>query len=206
MRSIDGGKTFDVVRVPHGDTHILWIDPKDNRRMINGNDGGAVISFDKGASWSTMYNQPTAQFYHVTTDTQWPYRIYGAQQDNSAVSVVSRSDDGAIGERDYYSVAGCENATIAVDPRDPLVTYGGCYMGSFSRYDHRSRQERDVPMVVRIVGTNAEEAGRLLEEARFETAATLDEAAAKAVAAARAASGGSGMGAADAAGATGGAA
>jgi photosystem II stability/assembly factor-like uncharacterized protein len=149
MRSIDGGRTFSVVRVPHGDTHILWIDPKDNTRMINGNDGGAVVSFDRGQSWSTMYNQPTAQFYHVTTDNQWPYRIYGAQQDNSAVSVLSRSDDGAIGERDYYSVAGCENATIAIDPRDPMVTYGGCYMGSFSRYDHRTRQERDISVGLR---------------------------------------------------------
>jgi photosystem II stability/assembly factor-like uncharacterized protein len=149
MRSIDGGKTFTVVRVPHGDTHIMWIDPKDNRRLINGNDGGAVISFDRGQTWSTMYNQPTAQFYHVTTDSQWPYRIYGAQQDNSAVSVASRSDDGGIGERDYFSVAGCENATIAVDPRDPMVTYGGCYMGSFSRYDHRTRQERDISVGLR---------------------------------------------------------
>ncbi|MCC6316782.1 MAG: glycosyl hydrolase [Gemmatimonadaceae bacterium] len=149
MRSIDGGKTFTVVRVPHGDTHPLWIDPKDNRRMINGNDGGAQVSFDQGATWSTMYNQPTAQFYHVTTDNQWPYRIYGAQQDNSAVSVMSRSDDGSIGERDYYSVAGCENATVAVDPRDPMITYGGCYMGSFSRYDHRTRQERDISVGLR---------------------------------------------------------
>ena len=149
MRSIDGGRTFDVVRVPHGDTHAMWIDPRDDKRLINGNDGGAVISFDRGATWSTMYNQPTAQFYHVTTDTQWPYRIYGAQQDNSAVSVVSRSDDGSIGERDYYSVAGCENATVAVDPRDPMVTYGGCYMGSFSRYDHRTRQERDISVGLR---------------------------------------------------------
>ncbi len=149
MRSVDGGRTFSVVRVPHGDTHIMWIDPKDNKRMINGNDGGAQISFDRGVTWSTAYNQPTAQFYHVTTDNQWPYRIYGAQQDNSAVSVLSRSDDGVIGERDYYSVAGCENATVAVDPRDPMVTYGGCYMGSFSRYDHRTRQDRDISVGLR---------------------------------------------------------
>ena len=144
MRSIDGGRTFQTVRVPHGDTHIMWVDPKDNKRLINGNDGGAVISFDRGQTWSTMSNQPTAQFYHVTTDNQWPYRIYGAQQDNSAVSVLSRSDDGGIGERDYYNTAGCENATIAIDPRDPMITYGGCYMGMFSRYDHRNRQERDI--------------------------------------------------------------
>ncbi len=149
MRSIDGGKTFSVVRVPHGDTHMLWIDPKDPKRMINANDGGGTVSFDAGATWSSTDGQPTAQFYHVMTDNQFPYRIYGGQQDNSAVSVASRSDDGGIGERDYFSVAGCENATIAVDPRDPLISYGGCYMGSFSRYDHRNRQERDISVWLR---------------------------------------------------------
>jgi photosystem II stability/assembly factor-like uncharacterized protein len=149
LRSIDGGKTFSRVRVPHGDTHAMWIDPKDSKRMINSNDGGGTISFDAGATWSSIYNQPTAQFYHVTTDNQFPYRIYGAQQDNSAVSIASRSDDGLIGERDYYSVAGCENATVAVDPRNPLVTYGGCYMGAFSRYDHGRRQERDISVGLR---------------------------------------------------------
>ncbi len=148
-RSIDGGKSFGRVRVPHGDTHAMWIDPKDSKRMINSNDGGGTISFDRGETWSSVYNQPTAQFYHVTTDNQFPYRIYGAQQDNSAVSILSRSDDGMIGERDYYSVAGCENATVAVDPRNPLVTYGGCYMGSFTRYDHGRRQERDISVGMR---------------------------------------------------------
>jgi photosystem II stability/assembly factor-like uncharacterized protein len=145
-RSVDGGKTFSRIRVPHGDTHIMWIDPKDSRRLINGNDGGATISYDYGETWSTIYNQPTAQFYHVTTDNQWPYRILGAQQDNSTVSIASRSDDGQIGERDYFSVAGCENATIAVDPRDPNVTYGGCYTGFLSRVDRASRQERDISL------------------------------------------------------------
>jgi len=145
-RSVDGGKTFSMVRVPHGDTHIMWIDPKDSRRLINGNDGGATISYDYGATWSTIYNQPTAQFYHVTTDNQWPYRIYGAQQDNSTVSIASRSDDGQIGERDYFPVAGCENATIAVDPRNPNVTYGGCYTGFLSRVDRSIRQERDISL------------------------------------------------------------
>ena len=145
-RSVDGGKTFSMVRVPHGDTHIMWVDPKDSRRLINGNDGGATVSYDYGATWSSIYNQPTAQFYHVTTDNQWPYRIYGAQQDNSTVSILSRSDDGQIGERDYFPVAGCENATIAVDPRDPNVTYGGCYTGFLSRVDRSIRQERDISL------------------------------------------------------------
>ena len=144
LKSIDGGKTFSELDVPHGDTHILWIDPKDPKRMILGDDGGATVSFDGGTTWSTQQNQPTAQFYHVTTDDQFPYRIYGAQQDNTAISIASRSDDGGIGVRDYYSVAGCENATIAPDPRDPWITYGGCYLGFLSRYDHRRRQEREI--------------------------------------------------------------
>lgn len=144
LKSIDGGKTFKEIDVQHGDTHILWIDPADPKRMILGDDGGAAVTFDGAATWSSQHNQPTAQFYHVTTDDQFPYRIYGAQQDNSAISIASRGDDGGIGIRDYFSVAGCENATIAPDPRDPNITYGGCYLGMLSRYDRRTRQERDI--------------------------------------------------------------
>ncbi len=144
LKSIDGGKTFHEMDVQHGDTHILWIDPQDPRRMILGDDGGATVSFDGGTTWSSQHNQPTAQFYHVNTDQQFPYRIYGAQQDNSAISIASRGDEGGIGVRDYFSVAGCENATIAVDPTNPDVTYGGCYLGQLSRYDRKSRQERDI--------------------------------------------------------------
>ncbi len=144
LKSIDGGKTFKEVDSQHGDTHRLWIDPVDSKRMILADDGGASVSFDGGQHWSSQHNQPTAQFYHVTTDDQFPYRIYGAQQDNSAISIASRSDDRGIGLRDYFSVAGCENATIAPDPRDPNITYGGCYLGQLTRYDHRRRQERDI--------------------------------------------------------------
>ena len=143
-RSVDGGHDWEMVRVPHGDTHIMWVDPKDPKRLINGNDGGGTVSLDGGATWSSEDNQPTAQFYHVTTDNQFPYRIYGAQQDNSTVSIASRSDDGRIGIRDFFSVAGCENAHIAVDPRNPAVTYGGCYTGMLNRYDSRNRQVRDI--------------------------------------------------------------
>jgi len=145
LKSIDGGKTFSELDVRHGDTHQLWIDPNDPQRMILGDDGGASVSFDGSKTWSSQQNQPTAQFYHVMTDDQFPYRIYGAQQDNSAISIASRDDDGdGIDIRDYFSVAGCENATIAVDPRDPNVTYGGCYLGMLTRYDRRARQERDI--------------------------------------------------------------
>lgn len=144
LKSIDGGRTFKELDVQHGDTHILWIDPADPKRMILGDDGGATVSFDGAQTWSSQQNQPTAQFYHVTADDQFPYRIYGAQQDNSAISIASRADDGGIGIRDYFSVAGCENATIAPDPRDPNITYGGCYLGQLTRYDRRARQERDI--------------------------------------------------------------
>ncbi len=143
-RSVDGGKTFSRIRVPHGDCHILWIDPKDSRRMIEGNDGGATISFDGGVSWSTIYNQPTAQFYHIATDDRFPYRLYGAQQDNSTVSIASRSDDGAVTLRDWYPVGGGESGYVVPQPGDASVVYAGTYMGTLTRYDHRTRQARDV--------------------------------------------------------------
>ena len=143
-KSIDGGRTFTRLRVPHGDTHIMWVDPKNGDHLMNGNDGGGTVSLDGGKSWSSVYNQPTSQFYHVITDTQWPYRIYGAQQDNSTVSIASRSDFGAIGERDWWPVAGCENAHIAIDPRNPSITYGGCYTGMLNRHDNRTQESRDI--------------------------------------------------------------
>lgn len=143
-KSIDAGRTFTRVRVPHGDTHIMWVDPKDPNRLINGNDGGGTVSLDGGRTWSSIMNQPTAQFYHVITDNAWPYRIYGAQQDNTTVSIASRSDFGSIGERDWFPVAGCENAHIAVDPRNTDITYGGCYTGMLTRHDKRTQQGRDI--------------------------------------------------------------
>ena len=143
-RSIDGGKNWNRVRVPHGDTHQTWIDPRDPNRLINANDGGATVSLDYGRTWSSIMNQPTSQFYHVITDNQWPYRLYGAQQDNSTVSIASRSDFGAIGERDWWPVAGCENAHIAIDPKEPNITYGGCYTGFLSKHDHRTNGTKDI--------------------------------------------------------------
>ncbi|MEP6690884.1 MAG: glycosyl hydrolase [Gemmatimonadaceae bacterium] len=147
-RSTDGGQTWLRLRVPHGDCHTLWIDPADPKRMIEGNDGGATVSMDGGETWSSIYNQPTAQFYHVTTDNQFPYRIYGAQQDNSTVSIASRSDDGSIGRGDFYNVGGGESGYIAPKPADPNVVFAGTYMGEMTRYDHRTRQAQDVSVTL----------------------------------------------------------
>ena len=143
-RSIDGGHTFTRLRVPHGDTHDLWIDPKDSKRLISGNDGGATVSMDGGESWSSIMNQPTAQFYHVTTDDQFPYRIYGAQQDNTTVSIASRSDDGAISREDWYDVGGGESGYIAPKPNDPNTIIAGTYTGTLTRYDVRTRHAKDI--------------------------------------------------------------
>jgi hypothetical protein len=143
-KSTDGGHTFTRLRLPHGDTHALWIDPANARRMISGNDGGATISFDGGSNWSSIMNQPTAQFYHVTTDDQWPYRIYGAQQDNTTVSIVSRSDGGAIDESDWFPVGGGESGYIAPKPGNPNVVIAGTYTGTMTRFDVKTKQTNDI--------------------------------------------------------------
>jgi photosystem II stability/assembly factor-like uncharacterized protein len=144
FRSKDGGKTFQTIRVPHGDNHDLWIAPEDPQRMVEGNDGGATISFDGGESWSSLDNQPTAQFYHVIADDRFPYHLYGAQQDNSTVGIASRTDGFGIGVRDWDSVGGCESGYIAPKPGDPDVTFAGCYDGFIGRHDERTGQQRDV--------------------------------------------------------------
>jgi photosystem II stability/assembly factor-like uncharacterized protein len=152
-RSNDGGKTFNVLRVPHGDNHGLWIDPTNPRRLISGNDGGATISMDNGQSWTSEYNQPTAQFYHVTTDNRFPYYIYGAQQDNSTVGIASASADGGIDRSDWYDVGGGESGYIAPDPTDPEIVYAGSYGGDISRLDRRTRQTQAVnPWPVNPIG------------------------------------------------------
>ena len=143
MKSIDGGLNFTSVSVPHGDTHDLWINPTDNRVMINSNDGGANVSFNEGNSWSTQTNQATAQFYRVNVDNRFPYYIYGGQQDNSSVAIASRGN-GGISRRDWYSVGGCESAYTAFDPDDPRFVYAGCYMGIISEYDHQTDGSRDI--------------------------------------------------------------
>jgi len=152
-RSNDGGKSFARVRAPHGDNHGLWIDPTNPQRMINGNDGGATISTDGGASWTGQNTQPTAQFYHIAADNRFPYYIYGAQQDNSTVAIASASDNGAIDRPDWYDVGGGESGYIAPDPNDPMIVYAGSYGGQITRYDHRTGETQDVsPWPVNPIG------------------------------------------------------
>ena len=144
LRSTDGGATFTQIPTPHGDNHDLWIDPRDPSRMVEGNDGGACVSMDGGRTWSSIYNQPTAQFYHVTTDSRHPYRIYGAQQDNTTICTPSRSDAGPITFGDCYPVGGGESGYIAVRQDDPDVVYAGSYGGLITRYDHRNGEVHDI--------------------------------------------------------------
>ncbi len=145
MRSFDGGKSFKAVNTPHGDHHDLWIDPEDGKRMIIADDGGAQISFDAAASWSTLNNQPTAQIYRVTTDNSFPYRILGAQQDNSTVRIKSRSDNpGGITDRDWEPTAGSESGYVVADPSNPDIVYGGNYGGYIARLDSKTGENRAV--------------------------------------------------------------
>ncbi len=141
-RSVDAGKTYTSIRVPHGDNHDLWIDPGEPRRMINGNDGGANVSTNGGVSWTAQDNQPTAQFYHVTTDDSFPYMVYGAQQDNSTVRIVSRTTEGGIDTSDWHSVGGGESGHVAPRHDNPDIVYAGSYGGLITRWDYTTRQER----------------------------------------------------------------
>ena len=143
-KSKDGGKTFSTIAVPHGDNHDLWIAPNDPLRMIESNDGGANVSYDGGRSWSTQMNQPTAQFYRVSTDNSFPYRLLGAQQDNSAVRIRHRSGGAGIDLRDWEETAGGESGYIVAKPDDPDVVYGGSYGGYLTMVNHRTEQFRDV--------------------------------------------------------------
>ena len=143
-KSTDGGKTFSSHNAPHGDHHDLWIAPEDNQRMIIGDDGGAQVSYDGGTSWSTYMNQPTAQFYRVTTDNAFPYRIYVAQQDNSTIRVSHRSSGRSIGESDWEATAGGESAHIAIDPINNDIVYGGSYGGFLTRVNHDKNSVRGI--------------------------------------------------------------
>jgi photosystem II stability/assembly factor-like uncharacterized protein len=157
FRSADGGKSFELLPAPHGDHHALWIDPKNPRHLIEGSDGGASISVDGARTWTALYNQPTAQFYHVAVDNHWPYRVYGAQQDNTTIAIASRTDSGVIGRRDWYEVGGGESGYIAPDPKDPEIIYANAESGQMTRYDHRTNSLRDVSVYPLDVSGNGAE-------------------------------------------------
>ena len=146
FRSTDGGKSFTAFKgAPGGDDyHILWIDPADSRRMLLGSDQGTNISFDGGGAWSTWYNQPTAQMYHVATDRQFPYVVYGAQQDSGTIAVRSRTDHGEIDGRDWFAVGGEESGYIVPDPQDPHILYVGDTYGTLNRFDTRIGQSQNI--------------------------------------------------------------
>lgn len=162
FKSVDAGKTFTPVATPHGDHHDLWIDPQNAQRMIHGADGGAAVSLDGGRSWSSIHNQPTAEFYHVTTDTRFPYRVYGAQQDNTTISVPSRSDLVALSQREWRDEGGAESGYIQVRADNPDIVYagssGGGEGGRITRVSHKSGQQKDVsPWPERTAGMAAAE-------------------------------------------------
>jgi photosystem II stability/assembly factor-like uncharacterized protein len=144
FRSTDAGKTFAAIKGSPGgdDYHSLWIDPSNPQRMIFGSDQGVGVSVDGGKSWSSWYNQPTAQFYHVVVDNQFPYHVYGAQQDSGSVETTSRGNDGSITFRDWHPVGAGESGYIALDPSDPNIVYGGSTYGALFRYDKRTGQRQ----------------------------------------------------------------
>ena len=145
MKSIDGGKTFTNIRVPHGDNHYLWINPNNSNILINSNDGGANISFNAGKSWSTQKNQPTSQFYRVNVDNRFPYWVYGGQQDNSSVAIKSSTFSNGISWKDWIAgVGGCETAYVAFDKNNPVLMYAGCYQGIITEYSLNLDNTKDI--------------------------------------------------------------
>ena len=144
LKSIDGGKTFDRIANPHSDQHDLWINPANPDNMILANDGGGCVTFNGGKSWSPQNNQPTAQFYRVITDNQFPYRLYAGQQDNSSVSIASRSSRGSIGESDWFPTAGGESAFLAFDPENPSTVFGTSIQGTIDRHNLETDERKSI--------------------------------------------------------------
>ncbi len=144
-RSTDGGRTFnDRIRTPHGDNHGVWINPNNPKIMINCNDGGANITLNGGKTWSGQLNQPTAEFYRVTVDNQFPYRLYAGQQDNSTISVPSKGQRTLTATEAWYNVGGSESGDVAVDPTNPDIIYGGTYSGEITIMNRKTGQVRQV--------------------------------------------------------------
>lgn len=145
LRSKDGGKTWENLSGTHGDYHDLWINPANSKNMVIANDGGAAVSFNSGKTWSTQSNMPTAQFYRINTDNQFPYRIYGGQQDNTSVSIAHRElGSGGISPASWTSSAGGESSFLAFNPDDPRYVFGGSYQGTIEVLDTKSKASTNV--------------------------------------------------------------
>jgi len=144
LKSIDGGMTFTIMNTPHTDHHDHWINPENNKNMINANDGGATVTFDGGKSWSSIMNQPTAQFYRVITDNKFPFRIYGGQQDNTAIAILSETHSTGIGVSDYFDVGGGESAHMAFDENNPRLLYGSTINGTLTELDTKTGRLRPI--------------------------------------------------------------
>jgi len=144
FRSIDAGESFESISMPHSDHHDLWIDPTNPDVMLMGNDGGATVSLDGGRTWSPQFNQPTAEFYSVTVDNGFPYRLYGPQQDNSTISVPNMATYSGISMQHWRAVGGCETGPIAINPANPEVFYSGCFGGRLARFDQSTEQFRQI--------------------------------------------------------------
>jgi photosystem II stability/assembly factor-like uncharacterized protein len=144
LKSTDGGRTYVEIQTPHSDYHDLWIDPKNPLRMVNGSDGGAAVTFNGGRAWSSLDNQPTAQFYAVITDNSVPYRIYGSQQDNTTVSIASRTSGAGITANDWHPVGGGESGYLAPTHTNPPIVYGGSYWGHLTRFEERTGEVRNI--------------------------------------------------------------
>ncbi len=142
--SVDGGKTFESYGVPHGDEHDLWINPEDPERMVLANDGGAQVTMDGAETWSTYFNQPTAEIYSVTVDDEFPYRVYGPQQDNSTIRLPSATEGSIHPKSNWTNVGGCETGPVALHPDRPWLIYSGCYGGHLSRVNMQTEQSRNV--------------------------------------------------------------
>lgn len=143
-KSVDGGRTFTNIRTPHGDNHGLWLNPRDPRIMVESNDGGANVSLDGGKTWSTQLNQPTAELYFVVVDNQFPYRLYGPQQDNTTISVPSRVTDDLTPYQDWFSVGGCETGPVSLNPDKSDIVYAGCYGGRLTRFERKTGEVRQI--------------------------------------------------------------
>ena len=163
LKSTDGGRNFTNIGVPHSDNHDLWIAPSNAQRMIESNDGGANVSTNGAKTW-TAQDQPTAQFYRVALDQDFPYNIYGAQQDNSTVRIASRTNGFAITDKDWYDVGGGESGWIAPLPTDSSIVFAGSYDGLLTRDDHRTGQQKNVD----VYPDNAMGAGADVQKYRFQ--------------------------------------